>query len=188
MVALSRSALTVATALAERTKGKVDRWGVEQLVTEDGTVIGAIGEDDAVVLDAVASVSDTVRDVAIAAARQRLRAELAALKAARAIGDCAKVDVVLVADGLFSAAYARVAVDAVRKLGARRIVIASPVVSREVSAQLDGKVDAVATLEWATIADSCLYRDDGLPSDMIAMDLLRPRAPTTTLRAAADLR
>ena len=81
-------------------------------------------------------------------------------------------DVVLVADGLFSRAYARVAVDAIRNLGAARIVVASPVVDRRVAIALAEVVHDIVALERATIADACLYCDDVLPSDLVAQELL----------------
>ncbi len=178
VVALSRGALTVATALAGSTKGTIDLWGVEPVVTKDGIVLGAMGEDEAVAFEGAADgVSDESRQEAVAAARTRLRAELAGMKGARTIGSCWRRDVVLVADGLFSTAYAEVAIEALRKLGPARIVIASPVIARDVAAQLEGKVDAVVALERAIIADSCRYRDDILPSDVVAYELLLSLRP-----------
>lgn len=79
---------------------------------------------------------------------------------------------VLVADGLFSTPYAQVAVEEVCRLGARRIVFASPIVSRDVDTYLEGKVEAVVALERATLVDACVYRDDVLPSDIVAYELL----------------
>jgi nucleotide-binding universal stress UspA family protein/predicted phosphoribosyltransferase len=172
VVALSRGALTVAVALADELNGTLDLWGVQPLLTQTGAVLGAVGEDDAVVFDADVTASVAERDTALAKARQDLRAELTALKGTRSIGGAWKRDVVLVADGLFSEAYARVALDAIRKLGARKIAIASPVASRDVVAKLEGALDAVAVLERATVADACVYRDDVLPADAVAFDLL----------------
>lgn len=172
VIALSRGALTVATALAERTGGTVDLWAVEPIVAKDGTVLGAIGEDEAVVFERGSGSDDAVRDEAVASARARLRAELAAIKGTRSIGDCWKRDVVLVADGLFSLAYARVALEGIRTLGANKLAIASPVVSRDVANQLEGELDGVVGLDRATVADACVYRDDVLPSDNVAYELL----------------
>ncbi len=172
VIALSRGALTVSTTLADRTKGTVDLWGVEPVVTQDGIVIGAVGEDGEVALDVAAEITAAARDEAVASAKTRLNAELAAMKGARAVGDCWRLDVVLVADGLFCEAYARIAIDAIRKLGPKRIVLASPVMSRAVAAALEGKVDDVVALERATIADACVYRDDVQASDVIAYELL----------------
>jgi len=172
VVALSRGALTVATALAERVSGTVDLWAVEPIVARDGTVLGAMGEDEAVVLEAGAVTDDAVREEATAAARARLRAELSAIKGTRSIGELWKRDVVLVADGLFSFAYARAALDGVRTLGASKVVLASPVVSRDVAARLEGELHGVIGLDRATVADACVYRDDVLPSDIVAYELL----------------
>ena len=173
VVALSRGALTVATALAERTKASLDFWAVEPIATTDGIVIGAMGQDEEAILDGVASISDALRDDAIASAHERLRAELSALnERGRSLGNCRDVDVVLVADGLFSAAYARVAISALRKLGPRRVVVASPILSRGVLTQLEGEADAVVGLVRATVAETCAYRDDVVASDRVASELL----------------
>lgn len=172
VIALSRGALTVATALAERSGGTVDLWEVEPIVTRDGTVLGAIGEDEAIVLEQGATPEDAVREEATASARARLRAELIAIKGTRSVGDCWKRDVVLVADGLFSLAYARAALEGVRSFGASKVVIASPVVSRDVAVRLEGLLDGVVGIDRATVADACVYRDDVLPSDIVAYELL----------------
>jgi predicted phosphoribosyltransferase len=179
VVALSRGALTIAAALAPRLRGTVDLWAVEKVVTRERVVVGAIGEDETVALDANASsMSAAAYGDAVVGARARLRAELNALKGARSIGDCWKRDIVIVADGLFSAAYARVALDELRKLGARKIAIATPLASREVLEELDGEVDDLVTLERAVVSDACVYRDDVLPSDAVAYHLLlAPPAP-----------
>jgi nucleotide-binding universal stress UspA family protein/predicted phosphoribosyltransferase len=173
VIALSRGALTIATSLAEQLGGTVDLWLVEPILARDGTVLGAIGEDEAIVFDEGATAIElTLRDEATAVARTRLRAELSALKGTRSVGDCWKRDVVLVSDGLFGLAYARVALEGVRTLGANKVVIASPVVAREVAARLEGEVDGVVALDRATVADVCVYRDDVLPSDTVAYELL----------------
>ena len=173
VLALSRGALPIATALARAAKGSVDLWGVERVTTAECGVIGAVGEDEGLALDdAAATRSDREREEAVRSARERLRDELGALRPGRSVARCAGRDVVLVADGLFSRAYARVAVDAIRKLGAARIVVASPVVDRRVSTALAEVVPAIVALELATIADACLYRDDVVPSDLVAQELL----------------
>jgi nucleotide-binding universal stress UspA family protein/predicted phosphoribosyltransferase len=172
VLALSRGALTVAIALAGRLASTVDLWEVEPIVAKDGTVLGAIGEDGAVALEAGTTWEGAAREEATARARAHLRSELSAMKGARSVGDCWKRDVVLVADGLFSLSYARAALDGVRTLGANRVVIASPVVSREVADRLEVEVDAVTALDRATVVDACVYRDDVLPSDLVAYELL----------------
>lgn len=172
VLALSRGALTIATALAARARGTVDLWGVEPVVAEDGAVLGAIGEDGALVLEPGKAVGDAVADEAIAEARARLRAELSAMKGTRSVGDCWKRNVVLVADGLFSVSYARVALEGVRTLGASKVAIVTPVVSRAVALRLEGELDGLVALDRATVADACAYREDVLPSDVVAYELL----------------
>jgi nucleotide-binding universal stress UspA family protein/predicted phosphoribosyltransferase len=172
VLALSRGALTIATALAERAHGTVDLWAVEPIVARDGTVLGAMGEDEAIVLEPGRVADDAVADEAVASARTRLRAELSAIKGTRSVGDCWKRNVVLVADGLFSVSYARVALEGVRTLGASKVAIASPVVSREVALRLEGELEGIFALDRATVADACTYREDVLPSDVVAYELL----------------
>lgn len=179
VIALSRGALTVATAIADRVGGTVDLWAVEPIVAEgDGVPLGAIGEDEAIVLDESRAISEAARDEAVQEARARLRAELLALKGTGSIGGCWRRDVVIVADGLFSAAAARVALEAIGKLGPSKILVASPVASSHVCVELEREAHAVVTLERATVNDMCTYRDDVLPSDVVAHELLlAPRSP-----------
>lgn len=172
IIALSRGALAVAAALVDEMHGTADLWAVEQVVTGDGQVLGAIGEDGTFVPEGSHVVSDAARDEAMALARARLRSEVKSLKGARPNGDCSDRAVVLVADGLFSLAHIRVAIAALTKLGPRTIVIASPVVARDVALQLEGRINGVVWLDRATIASACAYRDDALPSDAIAQEVL----------------
>ena len=37
---------------------------------------------------------------------------------------------------------------------------------------LEKKLDAVVTLESALVTDACVYRDDVLPSDVVAYELI----------------
>ncbi len=189
VVALSRGALTVSTTLARRMKGTIDLWGVEPIVTADGIVIGAVGEDGAVALAATSEVTTGGARGGRCVRQEPPHSDLSAIKGARSIGECWRLDVVLVADGLFSEAYARVAIDAIRKLGPKRIVIASPVISRAVWTHLDGKVDGLVALEQATVADACVYGDDVLPSDLVAHELLvnlRPARAESTSSSSAS--
>jgi predicted phosphoribosyltransferase/nucleotide-binding universal stress UspA family protein len=173
VIGLSRGALPVAASLASKLEGTVDLWAVQKVVTREHVVIGAIGEDEAIELDRAAStVSITSFEEAVARARARLRSELNALKGARSIGDCWKRDIVIVADGLFSPAYARVALDELRKLAPRKIAVVSPMISREVEDELDTEVDALVALERSVVSEVCVYRDDVIPSNDVAYQLL----------------
>jgi predicted phosphoribosyltransferase len=64
---------------------------------------------------------------------------------------------------------------AFRKVGARRFIVATPLASRTVHAQLDGEADLVMALTRATVAETCTYRDDVIASDLVAVDLLYRR-------------
>lgn len=180
VLALSRGALTIATAIAGRTDGAVDLWGVEPVVDDDGVVLGAVTEDGMLAFDGRQITRTAATDVAVARARARLDHELAVLKGSRAIGDCWKDDLVLVADGLFSASYARVAVESLRKLAPRRIIVATPIVSRSALADLEADGVHVVTLERAVVTERCTYRDDVVPSDVVARELVLERAPGIT--------
>lgn len=172
VIALSRGAITVASALAGQLNGTLDLWVVEPVVTAEGDVVGAVGEDGELRLEGAGGIGNAARGEAVSAARARLRSEVLALKGSHGIGTCRRRDVVLVADGLFTAAYAEVAVEAVAKLGPRKVVIAAPVIARDAAARLHGKVHGVVWLERATLSDTCAYRDDVVPSDIVAHDLL----------------
>lgn len=172
VVALSRGALTVASKVAETLNGTLDLWAVEPVITAEGDVIGAIGEDGELLIEGAGSVGKDARDEAVDAARGRLRSELSGLKGSRSIGTCWRRDIVIVADGLFTEAYAQVAIDALMKLGPRKIVIATPVIARDVAVRLQGNCNRVVWLERATVSDTCTYRDDVVPSDVVAYELL----------------
>ena len=168
VLALSRGALTIATALAGRA---VDVWGVEPVVDDDGAVLGAVSEDGMVALDGRQIARTVAIEVAISRARARLDREIAVLKGTRAISSW-KDDLVLVADGLFSASFARVAIESLRKLGPRRIVVATPIASWSVLAELEANGVHVVTLERAIVTERCTYRDDVVPSDLVARELI----------------
>ncbi len=172
VVALSRGAIAVASELADRLNGTLDLWAVEAVVTAEGDVIGTIGEDGELFLEGAGGVGNAARDEAVAVARARLRSEVSSLRGSRSIGTCWRRDIVLVADGLFTEAYVRVAIDALMKLGPRKIVIATPIIARDVAVRLEAKGDRFVSLERATVSDTCTYRDDGLPSDAVAYELL----------------
>ena len=147
VIALSRGALTVATSLAEEVGGTV-------LYDACALDIGERSED------------------AVASARRRLTSEVVGLKEARSIGEVWGKDVVLVADGLFSAAFAKVAIAAIRAQGPRRIVLATPVIARDLLKVLEKDVDGIVTLDSALVTDACVYRDDVVPSDVVACEII----------------
>jgi nucleotide-binding universal stress UspA family protein/predicted phosphoribosyltransferase len=182
VVALSRGALPIASAIADRFGGTLDLWGVERVVTPDGLVLGAVGEDGAVRLAPTPHVPPQEREEAVASARTRLARELTALKGARSIGSCWRLDVVIVADGLFDAASTELAIHALREVGPKRIILATPIGARAVLAQLEPEVDALVALQRATLAETCTYREGALPGDREAEALLlEVRAPEPVL-------
>jgi predicted phosphoribosyltransferase len=172
VVALSRGALTVATPIADALDGTLDLWLVEAAMNATGLAVGAVGENDLFALDEGVTLPDAEREEAVSFARQRVRSEIALLEGSRTVGDCWRRDVVLVADGIFGDAYARIAVDAFRHLGAAKVVVASPLVAHGAARALEGRVDGLCLFERSFVTDACRYRDDVLPSDIVARELL----------------
>jgi len=172
VVALSRKAIPLAAPIAAHEEGTLDLFVIEPILRSDGRVMGAVAEDDVIAWEPDATTSAMDRDAAVIVARDRARAEAFALKGARTVGECWKRPVVLVADGVFGESAVSPAVDAFRKLGAEKIVVATPTVSRAALERMEGKVDSLLWLEKSVVAESITYRDDVTPSDLVARELL----------------
>jgi putative phosphoribosyl transferase len=153
-------------------------------------VLGAVGEDGALVLDH-AVVSDAgVGEAELAETERRARAVLdrrtRRYRAAREPEPLTGRTVVLVDDGIATATSARAAVRVARARGAGRVVLAVPVCAPAVAADLAEEVDEIVVLArpspFRTIGES--YVDSSWVGDDEVAEALRRRATeVSTLRA-----
>jgi nucleotide-binding universal stress UspA family protein/predicted phosphoribosyltransferase len=171
-VALSRGALPIANVLARACSGTLDLWLTVPLMS-DQQVVGAMGEDEQVVVEPGRALGPAERTAAEERARTVLRAELWELRGSRSMGPTDERPILLVADGLDSAAPVIAAAKALRPIGAMRIVLATPIASRAALAVAAPYVDRIVCLE-KTVAGGPegWYRDDSVPSERRARDLL----------------
>jgi nucleotide-binding universal stress UspA family protein/predicted phosphoribosyltransferase len=162
-VALSREALPLAAALAKTLGGHVDLW-MTAAVTHHAARIGTVGEDGRVALDAAASaVSPDDLAVAEEVAKRHLHGEMAKLlewRTPRALHDGS---VVFVADSVVAPSAVRIAADAVRPRGSRRVALATPILSRVARHAAEDAVDAVVHVEEIVLSHRASFYRDARP-------------------------
>jgi putative phosphoribosyl transferase len=89
--------------------------------------------------------------------------------------------VILVDDGVATGATMRAAVDAAKRQGASRVIVALPVAAADALERLDRVADEVVCLHvpaWFTGVGAC-YDDFGEVSDAEVVALLRPATPAS---------
>jgi len=153
VVALPRGGVPVAAEVAAALDAPLDVVLVRKLgvPAQPELAMGAIGEGGVRVLNDQVLRAARVSDAALAEVEARERAELER-RAARYRGDRPAVPldgrtVVVVDDGLATGSTARAAVDVVRALGARRVVLAVPVAPPDTVRALESVADAVVSVE-----------------------------------------
>ncbi len=158
--------------------------------------IGAIAEGGVLVLDraTIGSLLISLDELerSVERARAELAARLARYRRGRPAVDLHGRTAIVVDDGLATGGTASAALRAVRERGARRVVLAVPVGSRQAVERLRPEADEVVCLE--TPADfravGAWYRDFGQTSDAVVADLLERGAggvaPDTASAALAD--
>jgi putative phosphoribosyl transferase len=153
VVALPRGGVPVAAEIARDLQAPLDVLVVRKLghPSQPELGIGAIGEGGAVVVNRELVDQLRVSQAALAEVRAREEAELARRVARyRRDGDQVPMTgrtVVLVDDGLATGFTARAAIDVLRHLGARRVVLAVPVAPADTVEELRTLADDVVCLE-----------------------------------------
>lgn len=111
----------------------------------------------------VAECGLTQADIARVAASEQAEVERRerAYRSGRAPVDCAGRTVILVDDGVATGATLRAGIAALRKLGAKRIVVAAAVAPADTAEQLRKEVDEVVVLmtPYPFVAISCWYEE-----------------------------
>lgn len=113
---------------------------------DDGPSLGAVSEGGTVVLNPGAVPSEAVATIAEAAARE-LERDVAVYRGERPLPFVAGRCVIVVDDGITSGASIRAAARTLRKLGARRIVAATPVIRPSAAERVLGDVDELVSLQ-----------------------------------------
>jgi predicted phosphoribosyltransferase len=143
--------------------------------------IGAIAEGGVTVRDETAmrmvGVSAERFEQLAADERRELERRVRLYRGDRALPDVTDRDVVLVDDGLATGVTAEAAIHAVRRLGARRVVLAAPVSAADTAARLsaDAGIVCLATpTRFSAVGE--WYDDFGQTTDNEVLDLLRGAA------------
>lgn len=184
VLGLPRGGVQVAYEVARELRAPLDVILVRKLGVpfQPELALGALGEDDTLVLN-----DDVVRMAHVSGAElgeieQRARAEIER-RAARFRGDRPRERVagrtaVVVDDGIATGATARAACQVVRAQGADRVVLAAPVCSRDTAAALSGEVDELVCLETPArfLGVGWFYANFRQVTDDEVVDLLRRAA------------
>jgi len=179
VIALSRGALPIAREIACASSGTVDLWLVAPLRDDDGRTFGAMGEDGAVSLEGEQAVDQAARRAAESVTRAAIEAELRRLRGARAMGPTGDRAIVAVAEGLSGPAAAVVAARALRALGPRALILATPIASPDTIGAVTSHFDHVVCVKRPVLEEGLQwYEHDDLPSDRDARALLEA-VPTT---------
>jgi putative phosphoribosyl transferase len=186
VLGLPRGGVPVAFEVAQALASPLDVLVVRKLGVpfHPELAFGAIGEDDAQVLNTrlvqrLGLSQDTIAEVA-----RHERAELIRrvefYRGDRAALALIGRTVVIVDDGLATGATARVAVEVARARGAKRIVVAVPVSPREAVAELRTLADEVISLQVPTRFEAVgeWYEDFNQTTDDEVTSLLR-KSPNT---------
>jgi len=152
LLALPRGGVPVAAEMAELSGAQLDALLVRKVGAPGNPElgIGAVAEGNVRILDDEAIAALRIADQEVASALGRAEAELAERIARFRDGlppvDIAGRTVVIVDDGLATGGTAAAAVEAARRLGATRVVVAVPVGAREVCERLRSLADEVICL------------------------------------------
>ncbi len=180
VLGLPRGGVPVAYEVARALDAPLDVLLVRKLGLpwQPELAMGAIGEGGVRVLNRSVLASTGVTDRQLAqvegAEREELDRRARVYRGDRDMTPVRGRTVVLVDDGLATGSTARAAVAVLRSLGARRVVLAIPVASREAVADLEGEVDRIVVV--ATPPDfralGVWYADFGATSDDEVVHLL----------------
>ncbi len=182
VLGLARGGVPVAFEIARAFGAPFDVFVARKLgvPAQPELAMGAIAEGGARVLNPDIVAAAEVSGDALVAVETRERVELerraALYRGGRAPADLAGRLVIVVDDGLATGATARAAVEGVRRLGARTIVLAVPIAARETVAALARDVDDIVCVEAPRHLRAVgeWYRDFSPTTDAEVLALLEP--------------
>ena len=184
VVGLPRGGVPVAAEVAERLGAALDIIVVRKIGCpwQPELGIGAIAEGGVRVLNDNLIKEVGMRPEDVDAVIDRERAELARrVRRYRGEGAAVPVDgrvVILVDDGLATGYTARVAIEAIRRRGARRVILAVPVAPEDIVAAMHGVADEVVVVDtppWI-LSIGEFYEDFAQTSDEGVVSLLERAA------------
>jgi putative phosphoribosyl transferase len=181
VVGLARGGTPVAVEVAEALTAEIDTLIVRRVAHPEhpDVGIGVVAEGDVVLFDpqlvAWLQLEEAALDGLVAAERRHLQRQARALRGGRDPVAVAGRDVVLVDDGVSSGLTAKAAVESLRRRGAERIMLALPVGSPVVLAELEGLVDHLVCLEQPEKVEALadFYQDFTEVDDRLAGRLLQ---------------
>jgi putative phosphoribosyl transferase len=180
VLGLPRGGVVVAAEVAAALGAPLDLWIARKLGVpfRPELGMGAIAEGPALVLDRalVRDLGISPRQVLAVARREgaELRRRAARYRGDRPLPDVEGRTVILVDDGIATGGTVRAAVRGLRKRGARRIVVATPIASPEAADRLrgDGVMVVCLAIPHDLRAIGRWYRDFGQTSDEEVIELL----------------
>ncbi|WP_227370232.1 phosphoribosyltransferase [Halomonas sp. M20] len=149
VLGLPRGGVPVAAEVARELKAPLDVMVVRKLGVpgHEEFAMGAIASGDVTVLDEALvkrlSIDEQRLQAVIDKERRELNRREASYRGERPYPDLEGRQIILVDDGIATGASMRAAIQAVRRLGAKRLVLAVPVAPQETLEQLAGEVDEV---------------------------------------------
>ncbi len=190
VVALPRGGVPVAAEVARRLRAPLEILAVRKLGAPGNPElgVGAVAEDETGVLDqetaARVGMTQELLDETLAREARELRRRVERYRDGRAALDVADRTVIVVDDGLATGLTDLAAVRALRKRGARRIVVAVPVGSEQAVALLEGEADRVVCLTVpARLYGVGMWYEDFAPvGDEEVVSLLAQAAAKTRVR------
>jgi putative phosphoribosyl transferase len=187
VLGIPRGGVPVAALVAAAVAGELDVMLVRKLRTPGApeVAMGAIDEAGHVLRthpeDAPDAVWQAGWDAEVAAQTAAIRARRKLLSGVRAPTPLDGRLVVLVDDGVATGATMRAAVEAAKRQGAARVIVALPVAASDALTMLDEAADEVVCLHvpaWFT-GVGAYYEDFGEVSDAEVVALLRPSTPAS---------
>lgn len=187
VLGIPRGGVPVAAPVAAALAGELDVLLVRKLRTPGApeVAMGAIDEAGHVLRMHPDEVRDAASESAwtaeVATQAAAIRARRRVISGVRPAAPLRGRLVVLVDDGVATGATMRAAVDAAKRQGAARVIVALPVAAADALAMLDGVADEVVCLHvpaWFT-GVGAFYEDFGEVSDAEVVALLRPTTPAS---------
>jgi len=186
VLGIAHGGLAVAEGVAQELESKLDVWLVRKLtsVTDPSVVLGAISEGASVVLDreslkSAGLTSQEIRAIVKETAEQMVE-EARRLRRGRPALSLSGKTVIIVDDGIPAGGTIAAAIDGVRRRGAVRVVVASPIGTKGAVESLSSEANEVVVLVTPPRLRrvGAWYQDFRQISDGSVMKILATSAPS----------